>query len=170
MLNIVCNNLEQEILNRIKSLESLDTQDGRITSFGRLNYAASCLQQFCELGSNFCCTNCLALDRGFYTNKGLQLHLTSQVYKRQWKQSCNSKIGLEEKHWNDFNQYNKYFCRRKKTVQDAVELARYSSLHQNRNCFFNAQGNASRITPGINVFLLQNELATYKMQRRIPVI
>lgn len=47
---------------------------------------------------------------------------------------------------------------------------KYSSMYQNRNYLFNAQGNVSRIIPSINIFLLQNEHATYKMQHKIPVI
>lgn len=41
ILNIACNNLEQVILNGIKTLESLDLQDGRLTSFGIMQLLAS---------------------------------------------------------------------------------------------------------------------------------
>lgn len=41
ILNIVCNNFEQVILNWIKSLESLDLQEGRIASFRIMQFLAS---------------------------------------------------------------------------------------------------------------------------------
>lgn len=81
------------------------------------------------------------------------------------------KMGFEREHWNGFSQYNRHFCRtkKKKIVQDIV-----GGLG-NRACtkivtirLFNAQGNASRIIPRFNVFLLQNEHAMYKMQGKVP--